>query len=185
MSETGALVAGFVVLVSCGAWACNAESTSTSSSSSTSPSIFASTSTSSSNPDPTRPACWANGDGCVCGEERPDSAADFPGTCDENSVGDRGSCCQGSDDCYCSAIYCGIDRVDGLCLCGFPVSPETHIIVDSCTATASMCCTQDTGYCYCEDECINRFANRTVGSCDLTTSTVVCYEDEVQVASCE
>jgi hypothetical protein len=48
-----------------------------------------------------------------------------------------------------------------------------------------MCCTQDTGYCYCEDGCINRFGNHSVGSCDLATAPLRCITGSMEVDGCE
>jgi hypothetical protein len=137
----------------------------------------------SSNSDSAGANCWVSGPSnlsCSCGQERPMNAVSFKGTCNEGGVGARGLCCQGHDYCSCRPVTCGITG-DGSCTCGI-------LGVDglaSCTGTASTCCTQNTNYCYCEEGCQSRFANHLVNSCDRTTSTVTCDDDETRVASCE
>ena len=128
--------------------------------------------------------CWTGGDYCVCGGERPPDAADFPGACDANAFGARALCCKGKESCECAKVLCGVGT-DGSCVCGLVVSSSSYHIVDSCTGTASTCCTQDTGYCYCEEGCQNRFANHVVSDCDAHTTTATCYDDETQVTSCQ
>ncbi len=124
-----------------------------------------------------------NDDGCICGAEPREDDVDFQGMCDENGVGERGVCCKRGDRCKCEPVQCGISSIGGDCLCGAGLLLDS--IVGSCEGTASTCCTQDTGYCYCEDGCMNRFANRLVGSCDMSTSAATCPDGEEQVSSCQ
>src|SRR5258708_23388229 len=127
-------------------------------------------------------ACWKLGRGCACGGERPTGTVDFSGTCNENGVGERGICCQAAGSCRCIPVHCGISSFSGVCLCG--ADPLISSTVASCTGTASTCCTQDTGYCYCEEGCQDRFENRLVTSCELTTSAATCNDSETRVSSC-
>lgn len=138
---------------------------------------------SSSSSESDTSACWTSGSSCVCGAERPTTAVDFNGTCNESGLGDRAICCQTDSSCYCMPVTCGISAVDGVCLCG--VGTLNATLVASCDGTASTCCTQDTGYCYCEDGCQDRYANRVVDSCNLATTAATCDEGETQVSSCE
>lgn len=78
---------------------------------------------------------------------------------------------------------CGFDVDDPTCLCGLGFSHDT--VVASCDGTAPTCCTQDTGYCYCEDGCELRFGNRPVTSCGPSTEAARCSSGETQVSSCE
>jgi hypothetical protein len=127
--------------------------------------------------------CWKSDNGCRCGTDRPVDAVEFSGTCSEGGVGKAGICCQYDDYCQCRTVECSIDSVDGICLCG--LTPNSgDVVVESCTDRAKTCCTQDTGYCYCEDGCENRFANRVVPSCDRTTTTVSC-SGAPRVVSCQ
>lgn len=127
--------------------------------------------------------CVEWGDGCSCGNARRDDDVPFVGTCDESAFDGRAICCQGDNYCRCEPVLCGISTMNGNCLCG--VGAYIDSVVASCDGTAGTCCTQDTGYCYCEDGCENRFANRIVNTCNQTTSTATCSDDEVQVASCQ
>jgi len=133
---------------------------------------------SSSNSD-SGSACWVLNDGCACGPDRPSNAVPFKGTCSQLGVGDTAICCRRDAHCHCYPVRCGIS-VGGDCACGVGFPDQ----FDSCTGTASTCCTQDTGYCYCEEGCEKRFENRVVSSCDKTTQTVTCDGDE-KVSSCE
>lgn len=129
-------------------------------------------------------ACAEYGEeGCICRMEPADSDVEFAGTCDESGVGERGVCCQGDDYCRCEPVRCGISAINGNCACG--VGLFLSSIVGSCDGTASTCCTQNTGYCYCEDGCQDRFANRTVFSCNAATETATCRDGELRVASCQ
>lgn len=128
--------------------------------------------------------CAEDGEaGCVCRVEPRDSDVEFAGTCDEAGVGERGICCQGDDYCRCEPVRCGISSINGNCACGVGLFLDT--LMGSCEGTAPTCCTQDTGYCYCEDGCEARFGNRLVPSCDLSTNTISCFADEIRVASCQ
>src|SRR5512145_665452 len=114
---------------------------------------------SSSSSDSGKGNCWESADGCACGVERPSDATAFTGTCDENGVGDRGICCKSETSCFCLPVRCGMAS-DGVCECGLG-TPGAYAVA-TCDGTASTCCTQDTGYCYCEEGCQNRYANRVV-----------------------
>lgn len=127
-------------------------------------------------------SCWVSFSGCACRDKLSADEVAFTGTCDENGVGKRGICCQGDTSCYCLPVSCGVRVSDGICMCGIG-SPGDYS-VETCDGTASTCCTQDTGYCYCEEGCQNRFANRLVDSCNITTTTATC-EYGPQVTSCE
>lgn len=135
-------------------------------------------------------ACFEDAEeGCICAENSLESEVRFEGTCSPAGVGQPAVCCEGTntyygDYCRCEPVRCGITS-DGLCLCGVGVWFNFIRSVDSCTGTAPTCCTQDTGYCYCEEGCERRFANRVVGDCDLTTNTAVCPSHEFDVGSCQ
>lgn len=103
--------------------------------------------------------------------------------CTPASVGEHAICCEGSGSCSCRPITCGIES-SGNCLCG-SLLPAFTGGMTSCTGTATTCCTQDTGYCYCEDGCEMRFGNRIVSSCDITSDTIVCDSGDTQVSFCE
>ncbi len=145
--------------------------------------LFAGGACSSSSSGSSSPACWSEGHWCICGADRPSSAPDFAGTCNASAVGERGICCKSAKRCSCAPVRCGIDSSDGFCMCG--IDPYVSRFVGSCTATATTCCTQDTGYCYCEAGCEKRFANRVVSTCELTTPTAACDSGEVEVESCQ
>ena len=121
--------------------------------------------------------------GCVCRDEPREGDVAFQGTCSAAGMGTRAICCRGSDYCKCMPVQCGISSISGNCLCGVDVFLES--LVASCTGTAATCCTQDTGYCYCEDGCESRFANYLVDTCDLSTSTATCSSDELPVSNCQ
>jgi hypothetical protein len=132
--------------------------------------------------------CYADYDSeCFCPMEARTGAVEFEGTCNTSAFGGRTVCCRGTSYCRCEEVLCGISAVDGACLCGIGVTLTRT--VSSCTGTAPTCCTQDTGYCYCEDGCELRFGNRVVASCDLSTDTARCQVDDVihetSVTSCE
>lgn len=127
--------------------------------------------------------CVEWGNGCACGSERSNDDVPFAGTCNETAFGERGVCCQREEYCYCEPVLCGISAVNGLCVCGIGVYFDS--LVASCDGTAGTCCTQDTGYCYCEDGCDARFANRIVASCNSMTAPATCSDYEVEVPSCE
>lgn len=131
------------------------------------------------------PGCAVDGDwGCICRSEAREDDVPFEGTCAESGFGgERAICCQGEDYCRCELVQCGISAISGLCLCG--VGAPLSTLVGSCDGTASTCCTQDTGYCYCEDGCESRFANRPVSSCNAATETASCATYETPVSSCE
>lgn len=133
-------------------------------------------------PESGRCAQWGD-NGCICRTEPREGDVAFNGTCDQSGVGEPSVCCKSKDSCHCEAVQCGISSIGGECLCGIGVSFDN--LVDSCTGTATTCCTQDTGYCYCEDGCENRFANRVVSSCDRTTSAATCSSGETEVSSCQ
>ncbi len=139
-------------------------------------------STPSSSEDLNRCLKWGD-NGCVCRDTRYDDDVPFPGVCDEASVGVRGLCCQGEGYCNCEAVLCGISASNGFCLCGVGVGFET--LVASCDGAAGTCCTQDTGYCYCEDGCEQRFSSRIVTTCNQNTTAATCEENEIQVTSCQ
>jgi hypothetical protein len=110
----------------------------------------------------------------------------FGRTCDEAAFdGDRAICCRGGSYCFCDRVRCGISASSGLCRCGLLDVSALASMVGSCDTMASTCCTQDTGYCYCEEGCEMRFGNRLVGSCDTSTEAATCGSSETQVASCE
>ena len=132
---------------------------------------------------PESSVCVESGDGCSCRDERRDTDVPFGGTCNESAFGGPGLCCQGTNYCNCEPVLCGISSIDGVCLCGVGVFLDSTVA--SCDGTAGTCCTQDTGYCYCEDGCQDRFANRIVSSCNQDTSAATCSDTEVQVPSCE
>ena len=130
------------------------------------------------------PNCWVSGAfdlSCSCGKQRPTDATTFKGTCSSQGLGGDGACCKGKDSCTCRPVTCGISGT-GDCTCGI-------IGLDgltSCTASASTCCTGlGSRYCYCADGCQEDFESLRVNSCDQTTSTVTCDDDETWVASCE
>jgi hypothetical protein len=129
--------------------------------------------------------CAVDGDwGCICRADPWEGETPFDGTCAVSGFGgERAICCQGDDYCRCELVRCGISAVTGLCLCG--VGAILDSVVGSCDGTASTCCTQDTGYCYCEEGCQNRFANRPVGTCNAGTDTATCGTFETRVTSCE
>jgi hypothetical protein len=135
-----------------------------------------------SNSDSRNGNCWQSGDSCACGNERPSDAIAFAGTCDEKGFGERGICCKSEASCFCLPVSCGIAS-DGICECGLG-TPGLYA-VDTCEGTASTCCTQDTGYCYCEEGCQNRYANRVVSSCNQMTSAATCGDYGSQVTSCQ
>lgn len=135
-----------------------------------------------SNTDLTRCLEWGD-DGCICREERYPDDVPFEGTCEESSVGESALCCRGEDYCHCEPVLCGISVGTERCICGVGVAFET--LVTSCDDNGQTCCTQDTGYCYCEDGCEQRFGNRVVSSCNRDTDTATCYEEETPVRSCE
>ena len=125
-------------------------------------------------------------EGCICRLEPFSSEPPFAGTCSEAEVGDRAICCQGSDYCNCEPVLCGISNYDGNCLCGVGVAFDFSRFVASCDGTDTTCCTNDTGYCYCEDGCEARFGSRLVASCNESTAPLSCDPDyEVRVSSCE
>jgi hypothetical protein len=129
-------------------------------------------------------ACAKLGDeGCICRTESREDDVKFQGTCSEGGVGDRGVCCRGDDYCRCEPVKCGISSIGGDCVCGVGVFLSSTVA--SCDGTAGTCCTQDTGYCYCEDGCENRFANRIVSSCNVSTSAATCGDGETPVSSCQ
>ena len=122
--------------------------------------------------------------GCVCRMEPDPGDVPFAGVCNEAAFsGERTFCCRGSTYCFCEPLRCGIAS-DGVCLCGISLFDE-RTIVASCDGTASTCCTQDTGYCYCEEGCERRFGNRLVASCNTPTDTARCSSTETRVTSCE
>ena len=129
--------------------------------------------------------CVVNGDGgCLCGVTPFPDDVPFERTCDESAFGGRPTvCCREDDVCACEPVQCG-SEADGTCICGVGIITERRIVA-SCDGTASTCCTQDTGYCYCEEGCERRFGSRVVLSCNQTTDTARCSTGQTQVASCE
>ena len=129
-------------------------------------------------------ACAQDDVTCICFDEPRDITNPFEGTCDENAFGaDPGICCRGPSACRCEPVRCGISGSTGNCLCG--IGAILSSTTASCDGTASTCCTQDTGYCYCEEGCEGRFGNRLVSSCDAATDTAVCQFGDTRVPSCE
>jgi hypothetical protein len=129
-------------------------------------------------------ACAEAGDeGCICRAQPREGDVEFQERCSEAGVGERGLCCQGDNYCRCEPVKCGISSISGMCVCGVGVFLSSTVA--SCDGTAGTCCTQDTGYCYCKDGCENRFANRIVTSCDMSTSAATCSDGETQVSSCQ
>ena len=98
-------------------------------------------------------------------------------------MGEHGLCCQGENDCRCQPVECGISSIHGDCVCGAGMYIDSFM--GSCEGTASTCCTQNTGYCYCEDGCENRFESMVVSSCDRTTFTARCSAGQTQVSACQ
>lgn len=120
--------------------------------------------------------------GCTCGDEAVQSSKPpYPSKCSRQAIGGHSICCKGKTFCKCEMARCGTSG--GNCMCGSGISLSTD--VTSCTATASMCCTQDTGYCYCEDGCNKRFASAVVGTCDVSSAPLRCDTGLQEVESCE
>jgi hypothetical protein len=127
--------------------------------------------------------CWESDEGCECGPDRPATAVTFSGTCSATDLAEHAYCCKRDDTCVCDPVQCSVGT-DGVCLCGLSPRPG-DIVVESCSDRAQTCCTQDTGYCYCEDGCEKRFANRVVATCDRATNTVDCGDYWARVDRCE
>src|SRR5687768_8664563 len=108
------------------------------------PGLFAMSGCSSDSDDPAQGAdgaCAKFGDeGCICRAKPREDDVEFPGTCSEKSVGERGLCCQGDDYCRCEPVKCGISSIGGDCVCGVGVFLSSTVA--SCDGTAGTCCTQ-------------------------------------------
>lgn len=135
-----------------------------------------------SDDDLTRCVKWHD-DGCICREDRYESDVPFEGTCEASSVGEPSLCCSGDGYCHCEPVLCGFSVGSGTCICGVGVAFD--FLVESCDDIAQTCCTQNTGYCYCEDGCEQNFGSYLVSSCNQNTPTASCYDDEVRMAGCE
>jgi hypothetical protein len=88
------------------------------------------------------------GGGCVCGTAADQAMPTYPTLCSNAAVGGNAICCKSATSCSCVPAQCGYTIGNSFCACGsgiFFSSKET-----TCTGKASMCCTQNTGYCYCE-----------------------------------
>ena len=123
--------------------------------------------------------------GCWCGEDAVASShPKYSGTCSEAGVGGLAICCKSSTSCACHRVRCGPSSVDGTCVCGLGLGIESD--QTTCAGTANDCCRTDTGYCYCENGCQNRFASYSIGSsCEMTDAILECDFGEQAVDSCE
>lgn len=101
----------------------------------------------------------------------------------------EGLCCKdnASGSCDCKPIQCGLSAVGGSCVCGRDMHISNEL--ESCSDTAAMCCYTDTGYCYCEDGCDQRFGSYFNGtSCEPSDYSINCggmYSGLVEVDSCQ
>lgn len=149
--------------------------------------MLACSSSSSNSPSASPCRSLSSGDGCYCGDDAAQSTDPlFPSSCSRQGLGGHSICCKGAKYCQCRKAQCGRDSATS-CTCGV-VDVELSSKSDSCTGTASMCCTDDTGYCYCEEGCDKRFGSRSIGTtCDLATAPLRCSADfgETEVDACE
>jgi hypothetical protein len=124
--------------------------------------------------------------GCSCGDDAVASGRpSYPTRCTAAALSGNSICCKSATSCRCAPAQCGTS-ISGSCACGAFL--PLYGAVNACTGTASMCCTQDTGYCYCEDGCDKRFSSHSVGSsCAPSNAPLRCSESagETEVQGCE